>query len=243
MAETSAGDASSAVPMFGEVFTDVNTHYILGRKLGTGNFAKVVQAQCKHDLPQYRLKAGQHVAVKVVKKPQSRSVERLHMIRAEVEILRSVQHANVVRLFEIFESDAKIFLVMEELTGGELFDRLVTLGKYTEEDARYFTFKLLNAVLYLHDREICHRDLKPENILLASKAPDAELKITDFGLSKIVALAPDAAMSSRCGTPGYVAPEVLTGGTSGYGKACDMWSVGVIVYILLCAAPPFYGEP
>ena len=86
---------------------------------------------------------------------------------------------------------------MEELTGGELFDRLVTLGKYTEEDARYFTFKLLNAVLYLHDREICHRDLKPENILLASKAPDAELKITDFGLSKIVALAPDATMSTR----------------------------------------------
>ena len=87
MAETSAGDASSAVPMFGEVFTDINAHYILGRKLGTGNFAKVVQATCRHDLPQYRLKAGQHVAVKVVKKPQSRSVERLHMIRAEVEIL------------------------------------------------------------------------------------------------------------------------------------------------------------
>jgi len=171
MANTSAGDASSAVPMFGDVFTDINAHYILGRKLGTGNFAKVVQATCRHDLPQCRLKAGQHVAVKVVKKPQSRSVERLHMIRAEVEILRSVQHANIVRLFEIFESDAKIFLVMEELTGGELFDRLVTLGKYTEEDARYFTFKLLNAVLYLHDREICHRDLKPENILLASKVP------------------------------------------------------------------------
>ena len=74
-----------------------------------------------------------------------------------------------MRLFEIFESEAKIYLVMEELTGGELFDRLVTLGKYTEEDARYFTFKLLNAVLYLHDREICHRDLKPENILLDSR--------------------------------------------------------------------------
>ena len=132
--------------------------------------------------------------------------------------------------------------MMEELTGGELFDRLVTLGKYTEEDARYFTFKLLNAVLYLHDREICHRDLKPENILLASKAPDAELKITDFGLSKIVAIEADAMMSTRCGTPGYVAPEVLSGGTSGYGTACDMWSVGVIVYILLCAAPPFYGK-
>ena len=91
----SASEASSAVPMFGDVFTDINAHYVLGRKLGTGNFAKVVQAACRHDLPQCRLKSGQHVAVKVVKKPQSRSaVERLHMIRAEVEILRSVQHAN-----------------------------------------------------------------------------------------------------------------------------------------------------
>ena len=74
---------------------------------------------------------------------------------------------------------------MEKVTGGELFDRIVTLGKYSEEDARYFAFKLLNAVLYLHDRNICHRDLKPENILLASRDPDADLKITDFGLSKI----------------------------------------------------------
>ena len=92
---TSASDASAAVPMFGDVFTDIHAHYLLGRKLGTGNFAKVVQGTCRHDLPQCRLKAGEHVAVKVVKKPQSRSaVERLHMIRAEVEILRSVQHAN-----------------------------------------------------------------------------------------------------------------------------------------------------
>ena len=207
----SASEASSAVPMFGDHFTDIHVHYVLGRKLGTGNFAKVVQAACKHDLPQFRLKAGDHVAVKVVKKPQSRSaVERLDMIRAEVEILRSIQHANIVRLFEIFESEAKIYLVMEELTGGELFDRIVGLGKYTEEDARYFTFKLLNAVLYLHDREICHRDLKPENILLASKAPDAELKITDFGLSKIVALEPDAMMATRCSTTGHTPTLTLT---------------------------------
>ena len=97
--DASASDASAAVPMFGDVFTDIHAHYLLGRKLGTGNFAKVVQGTCRHDLPQCRLKAGEHVAVKVVKKPQSRSaVERLHMIRAEVEILRSVQHANIVRL-------------------------------------------------------------------------------------------------------------------------------------------------
>jgi serine/threonine protein kinase len=123
------------------------------------------------------------------------------------------------------------------------------LGRYSEEDARYFTFKLLNAVLYLHvhDPPICHRDLKPENILLASPDLDAELKITDFGLSKISALPSDFLMSTRCGTPGYVAPEVLSqevsrGELRRYGTSCDMWSVGVIVYILLSAAPPFYGK-
>lgn len=142
----------------------------------------------------------------------------------------------------------KVYLVMEEVTGGELFDRIVQLGRYTEEDARYFTFKLLNAVLYLHDRKIVHRDLKPENILLASDAPGAELKLTDFGLSRIVALAPDGLRKTlRCGTPGYVAPEVLSRETSRaalsqYSTACDLWSVGVVVYILLSASPPFFGQ-
>ena len=170
------------------------------------------------------------------------------MLRAEVEILRSINHPNIVRLYTIYESPARLYLVMELLTGGELFDRIVGLGKYSEEDARYFTFKLLNAVLYLHDRNICHRDLKPENILLASPAPDAELKITDFGLSKIAApQLDDFLMTTRCGTPGYVAPEVLSqevshGQLRRYGTSCDMWSVGVIVYILLSAAPPFYGK-
>ena len=144
------------------------------------------------------------------------------------------------------------------------------MGKYSEENARYFTFKLLNAVLYLHDLNICHRDLKPENILLGSKAPDAELKISDFGLSKIVALSHDFLMTTRCGTPvsahsrsarggdrrrtrprgaqGYVAPEVLSREVSGgelrkYGTSCDMWSVGVIVYILLCGDLPHDACP
>ena len=132
----------------------------------------------------------------------------------------------------------KVYLVMEEVTGGELFDRIVQLGRYTEEDARYFTFKLLNAVLYLHDRKIVHRDLKPENILLASDAPGAELKLTDFGLSRIVALAPDGLRKTlRCGTPGYVAPEVLS--RSGHGYACDWWSLGVLLWNQMYDAPPF----
>ena len=201
---TDPPDQNVVTPLFGETFTDVGQDYSLGKRLGSGNFAKVVLGELKRAQPQWKLKAGDAVAIKVVKKPSSRkAIERVQMLKAEVEILRSIHHPNIVRLFEIYESPARLYLVMELLTGGELFDRIVGLGKYSEEDARYFTFKLLNAVLYLHDREICHRDLKPENILLASKSSDAELKITDFGLSKIVALVPDAMMSTRCGTPGY----------------------------------------
>jgi len=251
MAAASTSDTPPpAEPLFGSTFTEVTQDYTLGKKLGSGNFAKVVLGELKREQPQWKLKTGDHVAIKVVKKPSNvkRAPERVQMLRAEVEILRSINHPNIVRLYEIYESPQRLYLVMDLLTGGELFDRIVGLGKYSEEDARYFTFKLLNAVLYLHDRNICHRDLKPENILLASPDPDAELKITDFGLSKIAAGGmDDLIMTTRCGTPGYVAPEVLAqevtaGQLRQYGTSCDMWSVGVIVYILLSAAPPFFGK-
>ena len=238
--------APSYGPLFGSGYSDVHESYTIGRKLGTGTFAKVVLAQRK--LAGAGLAAGERVAIKVLKKPSSsRSAERLQMLRAEVEILRSIRHPNIVRMYELYESASRLYLVVEFLAGGELFDRIVQLGKYSEEDARYFTFKLLNAVLYLHDRNICHRDLKPENILLDGRGADAELKIADFGLSHITALSHDFMMSMRCGTPGYVAPEVLAqhvndGQLRRYGTGCDLWSVGVIVYILLCGSPPFHGK-
>lgn len=237
-----------SLPILTNEFSDISLNYTLGRRLGTGNFAKVVSGSCIRDIPRCGLKAGQQVAIKVMKKPRAgkMSNEKVSMLKSEVDIMRSIDHPNVVKLYEVYESQTKIYLVMDLLTGGELFDRIVGMGKYSEEDARYFTFKLLNAVLYLHDKTICHRDLKPENILLASKDSDAELKITDFGLSKTIA-GVDQALQTRCGTPGYVAPEVLSqeivnGELRRYGAACDMWSVGVIVYILLSAAPPFYGK-
>ena len=238
----------SEPPLFGSSFTDVSADFTLGRRLGTGNFAKVVLGHLKRPMPHWKLASGDGAAIKVIKKPSSRrAVERVELLRAEVQILRSIQHPNIVRLYDVYESPNRLYLVMELLTGGELFDRIVGLGRFSEDDARYFTFKMLNAVLYLHDRNICHRDLKPENILLATPEPEAELKITDFGLSKISALPDDFLMTTRCGTPGYVAPEVLAqevthGELRRYGTSCDCWSVGVIVYILLSAAPPFYGK-
>jgi len=237
-------------PMFCDHFTDVADRYDVGRKLGTGNFAKVIQASCRRDMPEHGLRAGSQVAIKIIKKPSNMTPAAVSMLRSELAIMRSVNHPNVVRLYEACETPQKLYLVMQLCTGGELFDRIVNMGRYSEEDARYFTFKLLNAVLYLHDKHICHRDLKPENILLTSDTDEAELCITDFGLGKIMASAPegltwrDVALRTRCGTPGYAAPEVIsaTGAAAGerrYGLECDMWAVGVIVYILLSACPPF----
>ena len=128
------------------------------------------------------------------------------------------------------------------LSGGELFDRIVARGHYSEADARDLTITMVKAIQYLHSIGIAHRDLKPENLLLKDDSENAVVKITDFGLSKI--FAPDAeaevVMKTACGTPGYVAPEVLQ--HDPYTSQVDLWSIGVIVYILLCGFPPFYGD-
>jgi calcium/calmodulin-dependent protein kinase I len=131
---------------------------------------------------------------------------------------------------------------MEILTGGELFDRIIAKGHYSEADARKLAITILTAIKHLHENGVAHRDLKPENILLKDTTEDAIIKITDFGLSKIFSddLAGEVTMKTACGTPGYVAPEVLT--HENYSSQVDLWSVGVIVYILLCGFPPFYGD-
>jgi len=123
------------------------------------------------------------------------------------------------------------------VTGGELFDKIVELGSYSEKDAANLVAKMVSAIDYLHELGIAHRDLKPENLLLRDKDSISEVKLADFGLSKIVS---QQVMMTACGTPGYVAPEVLL--AKGYGPEVDMWSIGVITYILLCGFPPFYNE-
>lgn len=127
------------------------------------------------------------------------------------------------------------------MTGGELFDKIVELGAYTEADAALLVGRMVRAIDYLHGMGIVHRDLKPENLLLKNPDDISEVKLADFGLSKIVSTGATAAMmQTACGTPGYVAPEVLT--ADGYDKEVDLWSIGVITYILLCGFPPFYNE-
>nr|XP_033773278.1 calcium/calmodulin-dependent protein kinase type 1G isoform X2 [Geotrypetes seraphini] len=154
-----------------------------------------------------------------------------------MEVLGSIQHDNIVTLEDIYESATHFYLVMQLVSGGELFDRILERGVYTEKDASNVIRQVLSAVKYLHDNGIVHRDLKPENLLYLNPDEDSKIMITDFGLSKMEG---NGIMSTACGTPGYVAPEVLA--QKPYSKAVDCWSIGVITYILLCGYPPFYEE-
>jgi len=126
---------------------------------------------------------------------------------------------------------------MELMTGGELFDRIVEKEHYSEKEAADTIRPIVDAIRYCHEMGIAHRDLKPENLLYSSPDPSAVLKITDFGLAKVLN---NELMTTACGTPGYVAPEIIEG--KGYGPAVDYWSLGVIIYVMLCGYPPFYEE-
>ena len=210
--------------------------------LGSGNFAEVFKGTlltagrtCGPD----QSKVPECVALKVIDKSK---VEDMNDIEREIEIMELIQHKNVIRLFEVFQEPKTVTLVMELVLGGELFDRIVEKGNYSEKDAAGCIFQVCEALSVLHKNGIVHRDLKPENILYADKKGDNMdvIKIADFGLARSLA-AKGEMMKTACGTPGYVAPEILA--NKGYDKtAVDMWSVGVILYILLCGFPPFYEE-
>eukprot|EP00731_Ephydatia_muelleri_P027438 Em0019g311a len=147
----------------------------------------------------------------------------------------------IIAIEDVYETSDALYIVLELVEGGELFDRVITLGRFPEPTAKLLFYEMLVAVKYLHDQGITHRDLKPENILLASEEKDTLVKVTDFGLSKFVG--ENSLMKTLCGTPSYLAPEVLkTAGTAGYDKAVDCWSLGVILYIMLGGYPPFSDE-
>ena len=161
----------------------------------------------------------------------------MDQFHTEIEALRSLRHPNIIELFDVFISDEKIFIVMELMYGGELFDYVVQKGTLTEEEASAIVRKVTSAIVYMHSKNIIHRDLKPENLLLRHrpKTPmDLEVKIIDFGLSKCMI---EPVTSSFLGTRGYLAPEMLQ--RLDYSKAVDTWALGVIVFVLLCGCLPF----
>ncbi|CAM9817699.1 unnamed protein product, partial [Ectocarpus sp. 13 AM-2016] len=204
----------------------------LGKKLGEGAFAEVFEATVKGDRP-----GGKSYAVKrTVRRGLAKEDEK--GLLEEVRILRLLQHSNVVTIYQFFKDDPDYYyMVMENMAGGELFDRIVQKSYYNEEEARDLCRVLLDSIKYCHELGIVHRDLKPENLLLTSKHDDAGIKLADFGFACSVLNGP---VSEQCGSPGYVAPEILR--ALPYGTSVDMWSVGVIIYTLLGGYPPFHDE-
>ncbi|XP_076880875.1 calcium/calmodulin-dependent protein kinase type IV [Brachyhypopomus gauderio] len=201
----------------------VEEFYSMGQELGRGATSVVFRCEEKQTEKPY--------AAKVLKKTIDKKI-----VRTEIGVLLRLSHPNIIRLKEIFETETEISLILELVTGGELFDRIVERGYYSERDAAHVIKQILEAVAYLHENGVVHRDLKPENLLYADLSIDAPLKIADFGLSKIID--EQMTMKTVCGTPGYCAPEILRG--NAYGPEVDMWSVGVILYILLCGFEPFF---
>lgn len=203
---------------------DLVTQYKIGKQIGHGNYAIVKECTDR--------KTNKAYALKIISKAACRGQES--MMENEVNILRRIQHSNVVQLITDFTTNKALYLIVELITGGDLFDAIASAKKYTERDAGGMLFNLCSALHYLHSNSIVHRDVKPEN-LFVNNLPDGSkiLKLGDFGLATEV----KDKLFTVCGTPTYVAPEILA--ETGYGTRVDVWSAGVITYILLCGYPPF----
>jgi serine/threonine protein kinase len=198
----------------------------------SGSFAVVKRAVRKSDHKEF--------AIKIIKKSKLKPDE-LAVVHDEVEIMHKITHENCVQLYEMFETPKHLYMVMELLTGGELFERIIERKSFSERQASNIIKDVLHSINYLHNIGIVHRDLKPENLIFLDHSEASPIKITDFGLAKFRSITSKRrGMTTACGTPGYVAPEVLN--NEPYGKEVDLWSVGVIMYILLCGFPPFYHE-
>lgn len=202
--------------------------YIRGRKLGKGKFSTVYECQNKE--------TQEIVAMKHIHKPSLTERER-EFLREEIQIIKLISHPNIVSMRETYETEKYMFIIMDQVKGGELFEHIKNY-ELEEREISLIVYQIVEAIQYLQTCGVVHRDLKPENILI-EKDPHTEevsqIKITDFGLSKIVA--PNEIMMESCGTPAYVAPEVLI--KKGYKKQVDIWSAGVIYYTLVCRQLPF----
>eukprot|EP00592_Proboscia_alata_P016144 CAMPEP_0194398810 /NCGR_PEP_ID=MMETSP0174-20130528/126315_1 /TAXON_ID=216777 /ORGANISM="Proboscia alata, Strain PI-D3" /LENGTH=459 /DNA_ID=CAMNT_0039195157 /DNA_START=151 /DNA_END=1530 /DNA_ORIENTATION=+ len=220
--------------MITDALSDVRVKYhIVAKEVGHGHYGVVRKCQNRE--------TKEWFAIKSIRKSK---VNKIEVLLREIKILEEVDHPNIINLFEVHEDVKYLHLITELCTGGELFDRIIAKtnseeGHFSEKDAASLVRSILNAIKYCHDeKQIVHRDLKPENFLFETQDENARIKIIDFGLSRHDDQA-YGVMSSRVGTPYYVAPEVLK---REYTKSCDIWSIGVITYILLCGYPPFYGD-
>ncbi|XP_025064170.1 death-associated protein kinase 2 isoform X3 [Alligator sinensis] len=212
----------------------VEDRYEIGEELGSGQFAIVKKCQEKG--------TGVEYAAKFIKKRQSRASRRgvrREEIEREVNILQQILHGNIIKLHDVYENKTDVVLILELVSGGELFDFLAQKESLSEEEATRFIKQILDGVNYLHSKKIAHFDLKPENIMLLDQnIPIPHIKLIDFGLAHKIE--DGVEFKNIFGTPEFVAPEIVN--YEPLGLAADMWSIGVITYILLSGASPFLGE-
>ena len=206
-------------------------NYDVIKQLGKGGYGKVYEVKHK--------KTGEIRACKHLSKLVLKNLEKFER---EINILINTDHPNIIKIYEIFESQRSLYLVMEECKGGEIFDRIIdhiqSKKMYSEKDASIIFQQVMSAIEYCHNNGICHRDLKPENLLYLNQGPEQDnpIKVIDFGLSQMIST--DKKLKTKVGTAYYVAPEILKGD---YTEKCDVWSAGVILYIFLSGDPPFNG--
>ncbi|XP_062950120.1 serine/threonine-protein kinase 33 isoform X3 [Cynocephalus volans] len=211
--------------------------YTFARILGQGSFGMVIEAIDKETQTKW--------AIKKVNKEKAGS-SAVKLLEREVNILKSVKHEHIIHLEQVFETPKKMYLVMELCEDGELKEILERKGHFSENETRWIIQSLASAIAYLHNNDIVHRDLKLENIMVKSSFIDANnemnlnIKVTDFGLAVKKQGRSEVTLQTTCGTPIYMAPEVIN--AHDYSQQCDIWSIGVIMYILLCGEPPFLAS-
>lgn len=211
--------------------TDIRTVYVFHKMIGGGHFGTVRLATLKTD---------PNVTYAVKSILRANIAKDIRLLEEELAILTTVDHPNIVKFDQCYIDQRYVHIVMEHCKGGELFDRIVAAQRFTEKHAADIMSQMLSAVKHLHEKGIVHRDLKPENFLMDDTTENAEVKLIDFGLSKRFSSQGEMErMHTVVGTPYYVAPEVLAGN---YDVSCDVWSLGVILFVFLCGYPPFEGD-
>lgn len=213
-------------------YSDIFQYYeVCPQIIGTGNYGAV--REC------VRLATGERFAVKTIDKSK---IGRLDHLQREVELLRMMNHKSIMRMVDVFEDADHVHIVTDKYSGGELFDKIIerttSSGCINEFEAARIIKSILEAVLYLHKNGVVHRDIKPENILFESRQEGSAVKLIDFGLSRMHD-AREGPLRNAVGTAYYMSPEVINGS---YDKSCDLWSVGIVTYILLAGYPPFNGS-